>query len=262
MSNDASLLPRLSWSQIQSYTQCPAKWWFSRNRPPESTPSALKFGSAIHAALAAYHLSRLDGCSLTVDEMLEVYANTWSKPENVPIRYGKDESEEFLTAMAGRIFNAFLDKVDPGEVLAVEKGFAVDIGDSVLVTGYIDMVEIKEGCYWIVDYKTSKGTPSTAFDSEQVGLYLLGLKSLGFIPEQAKVRLRYDVLKKLKTKSDLLPVEITVSEKSLEDLKGKLTQVWRAMEANIIYRVKSWACQGCRWSRACKTTDFAVVLSS
>ena len=247
----AESVVRLSWSQVSAYTQCPAKWWFSRRRPAEFVPSALKFGTAVHKAVAAFHTARMEGCSLTAEDLLGVYEAAWSEPETADIRYGKGEDERTLRDMAGRMLAAFLEGVEPAEVLAVEQGFAVEIAEGVLVSGFIDLVEVKEGRFWVVDAKTSRGEPSTAFDGEQLILYRLALQRIGLVPEGADVGLRYDVLRKLKTKGEFVSVVVETTDKQLDDLRLKVGQVARAVEAGIVYRNRSWACAGCPWANAC-----------
>ena len=71
------------------------------------------------------------------------------------------------------------------------------------------------------------------------------------------VGLRYDVLRKLKSKGEFASVEVETTEKELADLRQKLGTIWRAMDAGIIYRSRSWACDGCQWSKSCAETVFS-----
>lgn len=88
-------------------------------------------------------------------------------------------------------------------------------------------------------------------------MYRLGLQELGVIPEGVDVGLRYDVLRKLKTKGDFVSVEVQVDEQDFGQLQAKLAQVWRAIDAGIVYRVRGWQCAGCPWSEACVVVDLA-----
>ena len=252
-------LTRLSFSQMRQYTACPAKWWFSRHFPPEHVPSPLRFGRAIHKAVAAFYEGHLAGGRLEPDRLVVVYDEAWAEPEDVEIRFGKGEDDQTLHDMAVRMLRAFVETVEPGEIIAVEQPFAVEIGEGILVTGIVDLVEIRDGRFWIVDAKTSKNAPSSAFDIEQIALYRLGLVELELIPEDADVGLRYDVLRKLKTKGEFVSIEGETTEKDLDDLRQKLGQVARAIRAGIIYRTRGWQCSGCPWSRACAETDLATA---
>lgn len=258
MSTLAPTLSRLSWSQVSTYTQCPAKWYLSRHFPPEHTPSALKFGAAIHRAVETFYRGCMEGLKPGMDEILAAYINAFTVKNDVAVYFSTVETEESLHQMAERMLKAFLETVQPGQILAVESSFAVEVAEDLLVSGIVDLVEMKEGRFWIVDNKTARNSPSDAFDKEQVGLYLLGLREIGLIPEDADVGLRYDVLRKLKTKGEFVQVEVHVSEDELVHLKQKLVQVARAMDLGIVYRVHSWACDGCPWSKACAHVDLGV----
>jgi len=258
MTPATDVLPRLSWIQVNTYCQCPAKWWLSRRFPMEHMPSALKFGQAIHRAVARFYQALPEGCHLDADELLDLYDSAWSEPSEAEVQFGRGEDETSLRAMAGRMLGAFLEAVKPREILGVEKSFAVEINEGVLVSGFVDLIEVKDGKFWIVDNKTSKNAPSAAFDSEQVALYLLGLRELGLIPPDADVGLRFDVLRKLKTKGEFCTVEVQVTDKELADLRHKITQVARAIQAGVVYRTRGWMCSGCAWATACAETDLSI----
>jgi RecB family exonuclease len=260
MNSSVATLPRLSWSQISTYTQCPAKWWLSRHYPPERTPSALKFGSAIHRSVETFYRARMAGHDTSMDEVLAAYLDAWEAPEEAPVHFNEDETPESLRAMAERMLGAFLEAVRPGKILAIEESFAVEPVEGILVTGIVDLVEVKDGRVWIVDAKTGKNSPSDSFDKEQIGLYRLGLEELGLIPEGMPVGLRYDVLRKLKSMGEFVSVEVETTRKELADLRQKLGTIWRAMDSGIVFRSRSWACDGCQWSKACAEVDLAELV--
>ena len=87
----------LSHSQVQEFTQCPRRYHL-HVRPgllPEFMPSGLLLGSALHEALAAYHQGRLEGKELGLDDLCAAFLERWGK-EQMPVEYGKGESEESL----------------------------------------------------------------------------------------------------------------------------------------------------------------------
>jgi CRISPR/Cas system-associated exonuclease Cas4 (RecB family) len=223
----------------------------------ERTPSALKFGGAIHKSVETFYRGRMKGGNPGLDEVLATYHDAWEEPSDAPVQFGKNESSATLKDMAERMLAAFLETVKPGKILAIEESFAVEISDGLLVSGIVDLVELKAGKFWVVDNKTAKNSPSDAFDKEQVSLYRLGLQELGLIPEGADVGLRYDVLRKLKTKGEFIQVEVDVTDEELLQLKQKLIQVAHAMEQGIVYRVHGWMCDGCPWSKTCSEVDLA-----
>ena len=179
MNSSVATLPRLSWSQISTYTQCPAKWWFSRRYPPECTPSALKFGTAIHKAVQVFYAALAEGYHAGLDELLAAYLDRWEEPSEAPIHFGKDESPDSLKGMAERMLGTFLKTVQPGKVLAIEQGFAVEIARGNLVSGYVDLLEAKDEKLWIVDHKTGKNSPSDPVCSTPFHWGILASLALG-----------------------------------------------------------------------------------
>ena len=221
----ANAVSRLSWSQVDRYTRCPMAWWLSRRRKPEFVPSALKFGTAIHKATAAYYEAIRDGCHLGADELLQVYESAWAAPEQAKIRFGKGENESGLHNMAQRMLAAFVGSVEPGEVLAVEQSLAVGITDDILLNAVVDLLEYRDGAFIITDWKTSRGEPSTSFSGEQLLLYCDALQEVGLIPPDSEVRLAYGVLRKLKSRGEYVTVPVEVTDKALADVRQKVAQV-------------------------------------
>ena len=71
--------PHLSHSQISTYLTCPLRYKFHYvdQIPPEFTAAALVFGQAIHEAAAAFYQAHLEGDALRIDQMVDVYRDTW-----------------------------------------------------------------------------------------------------------------------------------------------------------------------------------------
>jgi len=246
---------RISWSQVSTYCKCPMQWRLSRGVEPEFTPGGLKLGSAIHEALAAYYVAVRKGRSLELDDLLAVFEAAWSRPEEAPLRFGKGEDDASVRAQAERMLRTFLANVEPGDVLAVELGFTVELSEDVELTGFVDLVERRDRTIWVVDHKTSRQLPNVAFEKEQASLYVLALREIGFIPDGADVRARFDVLRRLKVKDEFASVEVQVTDKDLGDTRDKVLTVARAMDADNVYRSPSWMCESCRWRQACLDTD-------
>ena len=248
----ATEVDHISWSQIKSYTMCPLKHFLSRRYPPDFVPSALKFGAAIHRALAAYYEALVEGCNLTADEMLAVFHDAWAG-EELPIRFAFRETQDGLFGMAERMLNVFVEQVKPGNVIAVEQAFHIEISPDVpLVSGYIDLLEERDGTLWIVDHKTSKSKPNGDLDAEQLHLYRIAAEELGFVDDDQLVACRFDALLKQKTKSDFVMVEVDTSDEDLDRVRRKAEQVWRGIEAEVVYPVRGWACSGCQWASRCE----------
>ena len=245
---------RISWSQVSAYCKCPMQWRLSRSVEPEFTPVGLKLGSAIHEALAAYYSAVREGRPMELGDLLAVFEAAWSKPEDALLRFGKGEDDVSVRAQAERMLRTFLASVEPGDVMAVELGFTIELFEGVELRGFVDLIERRGDIISVVDHKTSKQLPNAAFEKEQAGLYVLALRKMGFIPDGVEVRTRFDVLRRLKTRDEFVPVEVGITEKDLADTQDKVLTVARAMDAGIIYRSPSWMCGSCRWGGACLET--------
>lgn len=137
----------------------------------------------------------------------------------------------------------------------------MEVDDGLLVSGIVDLVEVKDGKLCIVDNKTAKHSPADAFDKEQIALYRLGLEELGIIPEGMPIGLRYDILRKLRTKGEVVSIEVEVAPKELDNLRQKLGAVRRAVDNGIVFRSRSWACDGCQWADVCARADLAALVA-
>src|SRR6185436_5015011 len=77
----ASML-RISKSQIQTYLICPRKFYFQyvMGAAPEFVPASLPFGSALHAAVAAYYRSLKEtGAKPELELITREFEAEWEK---------------------------------------------------------------------------------------------------------------------------------------------------------------------------------------
>ena len=59
----------------------------SRRHPPERTPSALKFGAAIHRSVETFYRARMKRCDTGMDEVLAAYLDAWEEPAEAPVSF-------------------------------------------------------------------------------------------------------------------------------------------------------------------------------
>src|SRR5437764_11400714 len=77
----ASML-RISKSQIQTYLICPRKFWFQYvvAQMAEFLPASLPFGTALHAAVAAFYKSMKEtGTKPELESMTREFATVWER---------------------------------------------------------------------------------------------------------------------------------------------------------------------------------------
>jgi len=241
----------LSHSQVSEFLQCPRRYHLHRRLglAPEFTPSALLFGSGVHAAIARLHQMRLEGQAATLSELLSAFLDRW-EDERTPVRYRPAENEKALHRKAEQILKAYLQ--DPhcaGEPLAVEEPFRIPFGEDIPpVWGTIDLVEsTPEGGLVLTDFKTAASRREPA--PEQLILYREALKALDY-PGAERATVRYVVL--LKTKEpDVWATSPEIGPGAAQRLRRLYGAVWKDIESGCSHPKTGWWCAGCQWRRHC-----------
>ncbi len=177
---------RLSFSRVDTYRQCPAKFAFSyvEKLPTEPSPY-LSWGSSVHAALEAWWTQKLSAAP-PVEVLLGALYEHWedvgfagmARAEKV--RWYRD-AQELLRRHHERYAGAFVPAV------ASEQWFELDIGDGIEVVGSIDQIaRTPSGGIGVVDWKTNKRakTRREVAGSLQLAIYTLAAIDLwGHDPE-------------------------------------------------------------------------------
>jgi DNA helicase-2/ATP-dependent DNA helicase PcrA len=180
----------LSYSQLDDYLSCPERYRLRHVvRVPTPAHHALAYGSAMHAAVAAFHLRRAAGQAMTEEQLLAAFAEAWS-PEGYLSR--QHEEARFAAGCdALRRFRA--DQLElPAETVAIEKPFAFNVGRD-LVRGRMDRVDKSGDGAVIVDYKSSNvpeqaKADARARDSLQLKIYALAHQAeTGRLPHEMQL---------------------------------------------------------------------------
>jgi putative RecB family exonuclease len=243
----------LSYSQINTYMTCPLRYHFQyvEQIPPAFTAASLAFGSAIHEAAAAFYQSRLEGDELRLDQMLDVYRDTWRGKEGV--RFFNGDNEDSLLQKAYQMLTAFHGAHDPSTtILGVEEFFELPLGGLPPFHGYIDLIEQSaDGTVSIVDLKTAakKLTDANAHSNLQLTAYSLGAEAMGFEPDALNLRL--DVLTKTKT-PEMTRCYTTRTEEDRRRFIKLLYQVWNGIEQGVWFPREDWHCSQCAWTADCQ----------
>lgn len=175
---------RLSYSSINTYETCPAKFRFQyEEKLPQSPSPALSFGDSLHQALHHFH-NRPVPVAPSLEELLEILDAVW-----VSDGFG-DASEEKTYLEHGRQVLAQYHRENSGSYkipAALEFRFQIDV-DGVTLSGVIDRMDrIPGGGYEIIDYKTNRRLPpQDRIDSDlQLSIYSLAAKQVwGIEPER------------------------------------------------------------------------------
>jgi RecB family exonuclease len=175
---------RLSYSSINTYETCPAKFKFQyEDRVPQATSPALAFGDSLHRALHLFH-DRPVPVPPSLAELHEMLDISW-------VAEGfANESEERTYRDHGRQVLAQYHRENAPVYripAALEFRFTIEV-EGVQLAGVIDRMDrIPGGGYEIIDYKTNRRLPPQArIDADlQLSVYHLAAKEVwGIEPER------------------------------------------------------------------------------
>ncbi len=232
---------RLSYSSINTYETCPAKFKFQyEDRLPSAPSPALSFGDSLHRALHLFH-SRPVPIAPTLAELHEMLESVW-------VREGyRDESEERTYFAHGRqvLEQYHRENADAYRIpAALEHRFTIEV-EGVSVSGVIDRMDrIPGGGYEIVDYKTNRRLPPQArIDQDlQLSIYhLAACEVWGIEPE--RLTLYY-----------LLPgqrMSTSRTRRDVDDLRRRIATVAERVAAGRFEPKQNPLCDWCEYQRLC-----------
>lgn len=259
----------VSYSQLSLMRSCPFKFraQYVENLPKDFIPVSLIYGSSLHASLEVFLRARLEGLTLSADEMLIAYHAAWQNNRqragaHVPVKFGAREDEPAVHALAERTIAAFLASpltAPKGTVLGIEEELRVvlhpDLPD---VLARVDLVTMSETAVYVTDFKTARGkwTPEKALESsDQLVLYGVTAgtmaRHLGL-----PIRLAFAVLTKAKAPQvQILPVPTDPTR--VQAMTETALQTWSAIQAANFYPNPSpMNCSTCPFKSRCPV--FAV----
>ena len=252
--------PHTSVSATKTYVRCPALYQhrYLLKTDPSHRSVPLVLGRAFHEALEQfyiYHAERHDDPPL--DLLLDSFTTSWRRGVvgDPPIRGDDIDADRETGVNLLRVF--YEEAPRPAEVLAVEQPFALPIvdpqtseTDERLLVGSIDAIVVDEdGRITILEHKTAKrawGQVELAYDT-QPSIYQLAARELGLTKAPG---IEYQFLMKLK-KPRLEVVEVHRTREQEEEALEAIRQVLRAVDNEIFFRVRSWACADCQYGYCC-----------
>ncbi|MCH7688430.1 MAG: PD-(D/E)XK nuclease family protein [Planctomycetes bacterium] len=125
--------PHWSYSSINQFLRCPAQFYFERilKLPRETVGSGLVLGSAVHAALAEYHLGLMHKRETSRDQILDTFTNSWkTREDETKIDYRKGETRSGLQEVGVNLLELYLEQPPPENIIAVEQRMLAPIHNS------------------------------------------------------------------------------------------------------------------------------------
>ncbi|MEX1177863.1 MAG: PD-(D/E)XK nuclease family protein [Nitriliruptor sp.] len=247
---DAEGRVRLSFSRIESYSNCPRKFRYSYvDKLPGRPGPHLSFGSSIHNALEAFYDRKLPACP-SEEELLGFLYDGWEHSGFVDLP--REEQLGFYRH-AQQVLRRYHQRVASSYRLpvATEAWFELPIGYEATVVGSIDRVDVDDdGRFHVVDYKTNRKVKDRArvASSLQLSLYALACRHLyGALP--ATVSLDFVVAG--------VEVVATLDELDLEGARQAVLDTAAAVRAEAYEPRPNPLCDWCDFRALCPAWDTA-----
>jgi putative RecB family exonuclease len=232
---------KLSYSSINAYETCPAKYRFQyEERVPTTASPALSFGDSLHRALYLFH-DRPVPVAPSLGDLLAALDDVWVS------RGYRDEAEERLYREHGRevLARYHRDNADAYRIpAALEFRFQVEV-EGVTLSGVIDRMDrLPGGGYEIIDYKTNRRLPPRArVDRDlQLSLYHLAAREVwGIEPESLTLYF-------------LLPGQRMTTRRTAEDvdeLRRRVATIAERIDAGMFEPRENPLCDWCDYQRLC-----------
>jgi DNA helicase-2/ATP-dependent DNA helicase PcrA len=251
---DIDTTKRVSYSQLNTYEDCPKKYKYSYVlRVPSKPHASLSFGSTIHNTLKDFYTLLKDSREgfegivekPTEEKLLELYDMHW-------LSHGYDsKAHEEKRRLSGKsmLKKYFKDLYSEDQKpFRLEESFSVHVGESVFV-GKIDRIDIVDDSkerieVEIIDYKTGKVKNDSNIKKDlQLPLYaLFAEQKLGLKVVAAKyVFVEYGEV-----------VEVDVSEQRKEEARERVVEIIEKIRENDFSPTPGYLCSYCDYNTVCE----------
>jgi len=255
----------LSFSSIETYNQCPRKYYYNYVlKLPKGTWPWLVMGTFVHLALEKFHkydiYFRKRNLYINHSELMKkAYLSAKRIYRNKLYVKGKINPDFEITEkqleQSKEILSNYLKKVTKNfpNTIYVEKGFRLQIGPYV-IRGFIDRIDkLGDILYEVIDYKTSSKVADIN-KTYQVSIYAYALKKL--LGQHIKVKTKLDFIKLYKEstgiyedhKAELIEKYIIDAGNSILKSKKEFTK-----EEQWKYKENSF-CRFCDYKNRCETS--------
>ncbi|MEK6569174.1 MAG: ATP-dependent DNA helicase, partial [candidate division NC10 bacterium] len=239
----------LSHYKIDDYLTCPLKYKYVHIlRVPVLRDQAVAYGAALHRAVQAYNNRRLQGLTMSSQELIDAFEAHWVNEGFISREHEEARLREGRDALAQ--FHAFAEGGEPPTF--VEKKFRFQIGQDT-VTGFLDRVDERDGEVAIIDYKSSmvrdqKEAGKEARESQQLALYALAYReSVSRLPDRVELHFL--------TPGGVVVGRALKGEKELDRATDRIRAAATGIRSGLFQATPSpWVCGFCAFRTICPAT--------
>ncbi|KKT42360.1 MAG: hypothetical protein UW30_C0001G0085 [Candidatus Giovannonibacteria bacterium GW2011_GWA2_44_13b] len=248
---------RTSYSNIQTFKQCPQKFKFQvidKIKAPKTVHTV--FGSSVHASMK-YMFSH-DPVFPTLDEILSNFKETWGSSAQKIVPALDNKLISIYEESGKSIIKNFYKNNPPWNfsVVDTESKFEVPIedpnGGGHVLAGIIDRIDkISDGVYEIIDYKTNRRLPAqNAVDGDlQMSIYHMALNRRWPSLDPAKIKLSLYFLKHGEKLSSSREVSSITATK--DAVLSTIKQMEKNIAENTFPAITSILCDYCAYKPIC-----------
>lgn len=231
--------------KIDDYLTCPLKYKFVNIlRLPVLAHHAVVYGRAIHNAIEAYLLKRLEGAAITGEQMFKAFEAAWINEGFVSRAH-----EEFRFKRGRQLLSEFhrRERCSNRVPAYIEKEFNF-IFENNKISGRWDRIDLLKDKTIILDYKTSNVTRQETADKEtkesiQMNIYAWAWLELeGKLPDRVELHF---------LESDLIGAK-SPDKEDIGEIKKKVRMVSQGIRMrNFNAKPDYHSCRWCAYRRIC-----------
>lgn len=241
----------LSYYQIDDYLTCPLKYKYIHIlRVPILQHHTVVYGKALHDAISQYHLMRMKGERVTLEQFFSIFENLW-RSEGFLTR--EHEEKRFQTGKEALAKFYSSEEKSPYLPKFVEEKFSFILGENRIV-GRWDRIDIRDNNVYVIDYKSSdvkkqKDADKRTKDSLQLAMYTFACRER-FPNKNIVCQLHF-------LESGLIG-EVIYKESKLSKTEAKIEEAARGIRA-LNYRATPGyiSCRYCAYNQICPSTAYS-----
>jgi CRISPR/Cas system-associated exonuclease Cas4 (RecB family) len=165
-------LIKISASSVKTFEQCPKKYSFTYiERMPRKQWEHFDLGNVCHLTLENFHRSYMES-AVPKEQLSKLMLTSFTDALADFPKLSSDLRKEAFKLCKDYLSNVVATGMP--NVVGVEAPFEFELGEGVIIRGFIDRIDFVDNKYRIVDYKTTKN--AKYLDPFQLSIYGLWLK--------------------------------------------------------------------------------------